>query len=502
MIAGPAAFSVGAGHGNVRGMSLPRRLRSAILLAVACSAATVATVATVAIAAAPATPATKPATPRGPLPFALDPYPGTYRPMPRVDTMVTGATVLDGAGRRLDHASVLMRDGKIVAIGPELAAPAGVTVVDARGRWVTPGIVDIHTHLGDFPFPFASTDFNHSDVGEVTDPNTAGVWAEHSITVQDPAFMRAIAAGVTTVQVLPGSANLFGGRGVVLHNVPATTVQAKKFAGAPPSLKMACGENPKYNYGDLGRFPSSRMGNVYGYRVAFLEAKQYLADWEAYERGDKAEPPKRDLKLDTLAGVLHGDVKVHVHCYRADEMAVLLDVAREFGFRITAFHHAVEAYKIAGLLRQSGTCSAVWSDWWGYKQEAFDAIRENAAYLDAAGACVMMHSDSAIIGQRLVLEAGKAMAAGNRMGLGIAKEHAIAWVTRVPARTLGLGDRIGTLEPGKNADLVVWSGDPFSVYTLADEVFVDGALVFDRRDPRRQPASDLEAGLPSRGAAR
>ena len=260
---------------------------------------------------------------------------------------------------------------------------------------------------------------------------------------------------------------------------------------------MACGENPKYNYGDNGRFPSSRMGNMAGYRDAFLEAQRYLQEWEAYEGGKGDEPPKRDLKMDTLAGVLRGDIKVHIHCYRADEIAELLDLAREFGFRITAFHHAVEAYKIPELLRQSGTCAAVWSDWWGYKQEAFDAIRENAAFLDAAGACVMMHSDSGIVGQRLVLETSKAMAAGQRAGLDIRKEHAITWVTSVPARAMGLGDRIGTLETGRNADLVIWSGDPFSVYTLADQVFIDGALAYDRMDPRRQPTSDLDAGLPA-----
>ncbi len=458
-----------------------------------------------ALAAATAAPAAankaaaarKPATTRVPLPFTLDPYPSTYKPLPRVDTLITGATILDGAGHRLENAGVLLRDGKVTAIGPNLAAPAGATVIDAQGRWVTPGIVDIHTHLGDFPFPFPSTDFNHSDVSETTDPNTANVWAEHSITVQDPAFARAIAAGVTTIQVLPGSGNLFGGRGVVLRNVPATTVQAKKFPGAPYSLKMACGENPKYNYGDNGRFPSSRMGNVAGYREAFIHAREYLDDWEKYERGDEDEPPKRDLKLDTLAGVLHGDIKVHVHCYRADDMATVLDVAREFNFKITAFHHAAEAYKIADLLKKEGTCAAVWSDWWGYKQETFDAIRENAAYVDAAGACVMMHSDSSILGQRLVLEAAKAMAAGQRAGLPISREHAITWVTSAPAAAMGLGDRIGSLEPGKSADVVIWSGDPFSVYTLADEVFVDGALVFDRKDPRRQPHSDFEAGLPA-----
>ena len=186
------------------------------------------------------------------------------------DIVIRGATIVDGTGAPRFEGDVAV-DGRLISEVGKVEG-AGRREIDARGLLVTPGFVDIHTHLGNFPFPFASTDFNHSDVSETTDPNGAHTWAEHSITVQDPAFEAALAAGVTTVQVLPGSANLFGGRGVVLHNVPAATVQAKKFPGAPISLKMACGENPKYNYGDNGRFPSSRMGNMAGYRDAFLQA--------------------------------------------------------------------------------------------------------------------------------------------------------------------------------------------------------------------------------------
>lgn len=434
---------------------------------------------------------------RTPLPFTLDSYPSTYRPLPRTDTLITHATVLDGAGHRLENASLLLRDGKIAAIGADVQAPPGAVVIDARGRWITPGIVDIHSHVGDFPAPYTSADVRHSDVNETTDPNTANVWAEHSITVQDPTTTRVLAAGVTTLQVMPGSTNLFGGKTVVIKPVPATTMQAMKFPGAPYGLKMACGENPKYNYGDKDRFPSSRMGNVAGYREAWVKAQEYLTKWQAYEKGEAEEPPTRDLKLDTLAAVLQGDLRVHVHCYRADDMAILLDVASEFGFTITAFHHATEAYKIADLLARSGVCSAVWSDWWGYKMEAYDSIRENAAFVDAAGGCVTMHSDSAIVGQHLVLEASKAMAAGRRAGLDITAEHAIRWVTSNPAKALGLEDRIGTLAAGKNADAVLWSGDPFSVYSKAEKVFIDGALVYDVTDPARRPRSDFEVGQPS-----
>lgn len=441
-------------------------------------------------------------TARTPAPFSLDPYPSTYKPLARKDTLITNVMILDGLGGRMDHGAVLLRDGKIVALGPDAEKATDVTVVDGKGRWLTPGVIDVHSHDGTFSMPLTAQEMQSSDVSEETDPNTANVWVEHSIAIQDPSFSRALAGGVTTLQVLPGSVNLFGGRSVVLKTVPATTVQAMKFPGAPYGMKMACGENPKFFYGSKGRFPSSRMGNVAGYREAWIKAKDYKDRWDRYESGEAEHPPARDLKLDTLAGVLNGDIRVHMHCYRADEMAYILDLSKEFGYHVTAFHHAVEAYKIADLLRQADVCAAVWSDWWGYKMEAYDGIRENAAFVDAAGGCVMMHSDSPVIGQRLNIEAGKAMAAGRRAGLDIPPERAIRWITSNPAKALGLGDRIGAIAVGRNADLVIWSGDPFSIYTKADDVFIDGALVYARGDAARTPKSDFEVGQPAQEGTR
>jgi imidazolonepropionase-like amidohydrolase len=435
--------------------------------------------------------------PRIAAPFGEAPYPSTYRPFPRIDTLITHATILDGVGRRLEDADLLLRDGKVAAIGPRLATPVGAVVIEARGRWVTPGIIDVHSHLGDFAAPLTTPQLDHSDVNEVSDPDSADVWAEHSINVQDPQFSRALAGGVTTLQILPGSTDLFGGRSVVLKNVPAVTVAAMKFPGAPQGLKMACGENPTHEFGDKGRAPTSRMGEFAADRAAWIAARAYLDGWTAYEAGRIDRPPHRDLKLDTLAGVLRGEILLHMHCYRADDMAMMIDMSREFGYHITAFHHAVEAYKIPRLLAGNGICAVVWSDWWGYKLEAYDGIRENAAFVDAAGGCVTLHSDVAVLGQRLTEEAGKAMAAGRRAGLDIRREHAIAWVTLNPAKALGLDRLIGSLEPGKAADVVIWSGDPFSVYAKADQVFIDGARVYDRFDPARQPKSDFELGQPS-----
>jgi len=241
------------------------------------------------------------------------------------------------------------------------------------------------------------------------------------------------------------------------------------------------------------------MGNVAGYRAAFAKAAAYREKWDAWRKTKKGTAPDRDLGLDTLADVLRGNILVQMHCYRADEMATMLDVAREFNFKITAFHHAVEAYKIADQLAETQTCAAMWADWWGFKLEAWDGIRENIAFVDyakskAGPSCAIVHSDDPNGIQRLNQEAAKAMAAGRRAGLTIPPEHAIAWITANPARALGLSDKIGTVEINKAADVVLWSGDPFSVYSRADQVWIDGALRYDRAHPAAEPESDYLLG--------
>jgi imidazolonepropionase-like amidohydrolase len=340
-----------------------------------------------------------------------------------------------------------------------------------------------------------------NDVNELTDPNTAQVWAENSVWPQDPGFDLAREAGVTTLMLLPGSGNLFGGRTVTVRNVPAITAQAMKFPGAPQGLKIACGENPMRTYGGRGRSPSTRMGNVAGYRRAWIDAADYVRRWDSWRRGNRAgDPPRRDPQLDTLAGVLRGEILVQNHCYRADEMAIMIDVAREFGFRIRTFHHATEAYKIAPLLAREGICVATWTNWWGYKMEVFDAIEENAAMVHAAGGCAIIHSDDAVLVQHLNQEAAAALSAGRRAGLEISEGQAIRWITANPARALGIEAETGTLEPGKRADVVLWSADPFSIYALADRVWIDGVEMFARDRPASRHRSDFLLGQPGQDA--
>ena len=247
------------------------------------------------------------------------PFASRYEGLAAQTTLISGATVLTGTGERLDNADVLIVDGKVAGVGTGLSAD-GANLIDASGKWVTPGVIDVHSHLGVYPSPGTQS---HSDGNEATAPVTAEVWAEHSVWPQDPGFTTALAGGVTAMQVLPGSANLIGGRGVTLKNVPGRNVMDMKFPGAPHGLKMACGENPKRVYGGRGQAPATRMGNVAGYRAAWIDAAEYRDKVKAAGEG-QGEMPKRDLKLETLMGVLEGEIIIHNHCYRADEMLVNL----------------------------------------------------------------------------------------------------------------------------------------------------------------------------------
>lgn len=425
----------------------------------------------------------------------LNPYPSTYQPLPRQNMAIVGATVFDGAGRKIENGVVVVTDGLIAAVGDaSTPVPQGHQVVDARGRFVSPGIIDIHSHLGVYPSPGV---MGMSDGNEATNPNTAQVWAEHSLWPQDPGFHTARAGGVTTLQILPGSANLFGGRGVTVRNIPASTMQAMKLPNAPYGLKMACGENPSRVYGSRNQSPATGMGNMAGYRAAFIAAQDYRAKWEKYHETGQGTPPTRNLQLETIAGVLDGSIMVQNHCYRADEMALMMDLATEFGFEIKTFHHAIEAYKLAPQLAEKGICAAMWTGWWGFKMEALDGIEENAAIVDSApNSCAVIHSDDQELIQRLNQEVAASLSAGRRAGLNIAEERAISWITLNAAKAIGIEDQTGSLEVGKRADVVIWSANPLSVYARADQVFIDGALTFDRNNPAYQPKSDFELGQP------
>ena len=430
-----------------------------------------------------------------------EPFDSTYIAKPSATSLLKNANIYDGEGNEFLGYDLLIKNGKIEAIGSDLDTRTENAIeYDLSGMWVTPGIIDLHSHMGVYSAPGVKSS---SDGNESTSPVTADVWAEHSVWTQDPQFSLALQGGVTTFHVLPGSANLIGGRGTTFKNVQSNTVQGMKYPDAPHSLKMACGENPKRVYGSRRQAPSTRMGNVAGYRKAWIKASKYKQNMNSYESKsveakEIVSPPTRDLEMDTLAGVLDGEILVQNHCYRAEEMAMMIDIAKEFGYKITAFHHAVEAYKIADLLADNDICGALWADWWGFKHEAYDMVQENIAIIDQArngSGCAVVHSDDAIGIQHLNQEAAKALAAGNRAGFNISKARAMRWITSNPAKAAGIEKTTGSLVKGKNADVVIWNKNPFSVYAIAQKVFIDGNLMFDRQDLSSKPVSDFDLGI-------
>ncbi len=417
------------------------------------------------------------------------------------NVILNNATIITAENRTLKGGSIWLKDGKIAQISETEIKIEGATVIDATGKFITPGIIDTHSHMG----VYASIGVRATaDGNEATNKSTPHVDALNSVWPQDPGFEKAVQAGVTVAQILPGSANLVGGNGVVVQMHPAISARAMLLEEAPKTIKMACGENPKRVYGERGG-PGTRMGTYAAFRDLFEKATDHMKSLEAYEKklnkwkkdGEdetkKPDEPKRNFGQETLVSVLKGETLVQIHCYRADEMVQLLQLSDEFGFTIRAFHHAIEAYKIRDILAKWNVGVSTWADWWGFKLEAHDATIYNAALLSEAGVMAVVHSDSAIGIQHLNQEAAKIYFAGKKAGLDVSENDALRWITYNAAWTLGIEKITGTLKEGKRADLVVWSKHPFSVYAQPDYVFVEGVREFDRQQPNER-WSDFETG--------
>jgi imidazolonepropionase-like amidohydrolase len=400
--------------------------------------------------------------------------------------LIQNATILTVSHGTIEHGSILIKNGKIAEVGTSIKAPKDAQVVDAAGQFVIPGIIDCHSHIA------VDGSVNEGSVSVSSIVNIADV-----LNPDDIDIYRDLAGGVTVANVLHGSANSIGGQTVVIKlrwGLPASKLP---FDGAVPGIKFALGENPKRSNfsipGSTPRYPATRMGVEETIRAAFAEARDYKKTWDDYDKrvagGDKkAIPPRRDLRLDPLVEVLEGRRYVHAHCYREDEILMLLRVAKEFGFKVRTLQHVLEGYKVADEIAAAGTGASTFSDWWAYKVEAYDAIPYNAAIMTRRGVVVSINSDDAEEATHLNQEAAKTMKYG-----GLTHDEALKLVTLNPAIQLGIDKRVGSIDVGKDADLVIYNHDPLSAYAVVQETLIDGRVYFDRkRDISEREAREKE----------
>lgn len=413
------------------------------------------------------------------------------------ETLIRNATVLTVTRGTLTNADVLIRNGKIAAVGKDVRAAANAKVIDATGKFVLPGIADCHSHS-------MLDTINEGTLSVTSMARTSDV-----LNPNDIDLYRALAGGVTTLNLLHGSANAIGGLNTVVKIKYGRPAAEFIFPGAMPGIKFALGENPKRSNsqpqaGQTRRYPMTRMGVEETIRDAFTRARDYKKTWDEYRastsRGEKnLVAPRRDLQLEPLVEVLEGKRYVHAHCYRADEILMLINVADDFGFKIKTFQHTLEGYKVAREIAQHGAGASIFADNWAYKIEAYDSIPYNAAIMTRAGVVVSMNSDSDERARRLNIEAAKAMRYGD-----LTEEEALKLVTWNPAVQLGIQQRVGSLEVGKDADLAIWNDHPLSVYARVETTFVDGEIFFDRQqDLAKRPdvlkeRAQLEAAEPNR----
>jgi imidazolonepropionase-like amidohydrolase len=407
-------------------------------------------------------------------------------PAPRTaETLaIRGGTIITlGPQGTIAGGTVLVRDGRIAAVGRDVAVPAGARTIDATGRYVIPGIVDAHSHTA-----------IEDNVNECTDAVTAEVRIADVLDQHDINIYRELAGGVTSANVLHGSCNPIGGQNAVIKLRWGKRPEELLFEGAPRGVKFALGENVKrsnFRVPGATRFPVTRMGVEVVLRDAFRRAQDYKREWEEYDRkvkaagpkGEKPLPPRKDLELDELRDILDGKVYVHAHCYRADEILMLIRLADEFHFKVRTFQHVLEGYKVATEIARHGAGASTFADSWGYKVEAYDAIPYNAAIMAAHGINVSINSDSDERARRLYWEAAKAMKYG-----GVSETEALKMVTLNPAWQLGIDKRVGSLETGKDADIAIFSAHPFDPSTRVEMTLVDGTVYFDRaKDETKGP---------------
>jgi imidazolonepropionase-like amidohydrolase len=432
-------------------------------------------------------------------PFAAQAQTAKRNEVSAQETLIRNATILTVSHGTLQNSDILLRRGKIAAIGQNLKASPDALVIDATGKFVMPGIIDCHSHS-------MLDAINEGSLSVTSMARTRDV-----LNPTDPDLYRELAGGTTTLNLLHGSANAIGGLNTVVKIKYGRPIEEFIFPNAPPGIKFALGENPKrsnfQNPNQPRRYPATRMGVEEVIREAFTRARDYKADWDEYraaqKRGEKnLIPPRRDLQLEPLVEVLEGKRFVHSHCYRADEILMLIGIANDFGFKVRTFQHTLEGYKVAKEIAQHGAGASIFADFWGYKIEAYDAIPYNAAILTRAGVNVSLNSDSDERARRLNIEAAKMIKYGD-----MSEEEALKMITMNPAWQLGIQDRVGSLDVGKDADVVIWNGHPLSVYSRVETTFIDGEIFFDRQQDQARRAAlareraQLEQAEPNRAPA-
>ena len=394
-------------------------------------------------------------------------------------TLIKNATILTVTNGTIENGSVLIRGSKIAAVGRDVSAPANATVIDATGKFVLPGIIDTHSHTG-----------VEGSVNEGSVPNSGMVRIGDVLDPRDISAYRQLAGGTTTALILHGSANAIGGQSQIVKWKWGRPASAWIADGAPRTIKFALGENPKSSNfrppeGVPRQYPATRMGVEEVIRKSFTDARDYMASWDEYEarrrKGEAAIPPRKDLLMDTMADILRGNIDVHAHCYRSDEIVMLLDLADEMGFKVRETQHVLEGFKVAKELAAHGAGAGTFIDWWGYKAEAYDATPYNVALMVRNGVLTSVNSDSDELARHLNHDAAKAMKYG-----GLTEDEALRLCTINPAKQLRLDHRVGSIEAGKDADLAIWTGHPLSVYSRVDTTFIEGEVYFDRQRDLQQ----------------
>ena len=402
---------------------------------------------------------------------------------------IRNATILTVTNGRIDNGTVVIRGSRIAAVGANVAVPAGAEVIDATGKFVLPGIIDTHSHTA-----------AEGSVNEISLPNSGMVRIADGLDDSDISAYRQLAGGTTAALILHGSANAIGGQSQIVKWKWGKPVAEWIVKDAPRTIKFALGENPKSaNFrppeGQPRQYPSTRMGVEEVIRKSFIDARDYMARWEDYEarrrRAENVIPPRKDLLMETMADILRGNIDVHAHCYRSDEIVMLLNLSKELGFKVREFQHVLEGYKVAKEIAAAGSGSGTFIDWWGYKAEAYDAIPYNVALMVRSGVLTSVNSDSDELARHLNQDAAKAMKYG-----GLTEDEALRVCTINPAKQLRLDDRIGSIEVGKDADLAIWTAHPLSTYARVDTTFIEGEIYFDRardlrmRDERAKEKAD------------